>query len=220
MIEPDHSRLSIVRPCQLVSIARSSHYYAGKGESPLNLALMRLIDEQYLRTPWYGSRQMARHLRRQGYRVGRKRIRRLMRQMGLMAIYRKPRTSNPNPAHRIYPYLLRDLRIDQPNHVWCADVTYIPMRRGFQYLVVIMDWATRTALSWRLSNTLDSDFCTEALEEAGQIRQAEDLQHRPGQPIHQPGVHRSTQTSRGPDLDGRQGPVDGQHLHRAPLALS
>ena len=100
MIEPDHSRLSIVRQCQLVSIARSSHYYAGKGESPLNLALMRLIDEQYLRTPWYGSRQMARHLRRQGYRVGRKRIRRLMRQMGLMAIYRKPRTSNPNPAHR------------------------------------------------------------------------------------------------------------------------
>lgn len=166
MIEPDHSRLSIVRQCQLVSIARSSHYYAGKGESPLNLALMRLIDEQYLRTPWYGSRQMARHLRRQGYRVGRKRIRRLMRQMGLMAIYRKPRTSNPNPAHRIYPYLLRDRRIDQPNHVWCADVTYIPMRRGFQYLVVIMDWATRTALSWRLSNTQDSDFCVEALQEA------------------------------------------------------
>ena len=146
MIEPDHSRLSIVRQCQLVSIARSSHYYAGKGESPLNLALMRLIDEQYLRTPWYGSRQMARHLRRQGYRGGRKRIRRLM---GLMAIYRKPRTSKPNPAHRIYPYLLRGLRIDQPNHVWCADVTYIPMRRGFQYLVVIMDWATRTAPSWR-----------------------------------------------------------------------
>ena len=166
MIEANHPRLSIVRQCQLVSIARSSHYYVGRGESPLNMALMRLIDEQYLRTPWYGSRQMARHLRRQGYGVGRKRIRRLMRQMGLTAIYRKPRTSKPNPAHRIYPYLLRDLRIDQPNHVWCADVTYIPMRRGFQYLVVIMDWATRTALSWRLSNTLDSDFCVEALQEA------------------------------------------------------
>ena len=166
MIEPDHSRLSIVRPCQLVSIARSSHYYAGKGESPLNLALMRLIDEQYLRTPWYGSRQMARHLRRQGYRVGRKRARRLMRLMGLTAIYRKPRTSQPHPGHRIYPYLLRDVRIDQANQAWCADVTYIPMQRGFQYLVAIMDWATRTVLSWRLSNTLDSDFCTEALEEA------------------------------------------------------
>ena len=166
MIEANHPRLSIVRQCQLVSMARSSNYYVGKGESPLNLALMRLLDEQYLRTPWYGSRQMARHLRRQGYSVGRKRIRRLMRQMGLTAIYRKPRTSKPNPAHRIYPYLLRDLRIDKPNHVWCADITFIPMHRGFQYLVVIMDWATRTALSWRLSNTLDSDFCVEALQEA------------------------------------------------------
>jgi putative transposase len=166
MIEANHPRLSIVRQCQLVSIARSSHYYVGKGESPLTLSLMRLIDEQYLRTPWYGSRQLARHLRRQGYRVGRKRTRRLMRLMGLSAIYRKPRTSKPNPAHRIYPYLLRDVQIDRPNHVWCADVTYIPMRRGFQYLVVIMDWATRTALSWRLSNSLDTDFCTEALEEA------------------------------------------------------
>ena len=163
MIEANHPRLSIVRQCQLVSIARSSHYYVGQGESSQNLALMRLIDAQYLRTPWYGSRQLARHLRRQGYGVGRKRIRRLMRQMGLTAIYRKPRTSMPNPAHKIYPYLLRDLRIDQPNHVWCADITYIPMHRGFQYLVVIMDWATRTALSWRLSNTLDSDFCVEGL---------------------------------------------------------
>ena len=99
----------------------------------------------------------------QGYGVGRKRIRRRMRQMGLTAIYRKPRTSKPNPAHKIYPYLLRDLRIDQPNQVWSADITYIPMHRGFQYLVVIMDWATRTALSWRLSNTLDSDFCVEGL---------------------------------------------------------
>ena len=169
MIESDHRRLSIVRQCQLVGIARSSHYYVGKAESPLNLSLMslmRLIDEQYLRTPWYGSRQMVRYLRRRGHGVGRKRMRRLMRQMGLTAIYRRPRTSKPNPTHRIYPYLLRDVRIDRPNHVWCTDITYIPMQRGFQYLVVVMDWATRTALSWRLSNTLDSDFCTEALEEA------------------------------------------------------
>ena len=127
---------------------------------------MRLIDTQYLLMPWYGSRQMARHLRRQGYCVGHKRIRRLMRLMGLTAIYRKPRTSMPNPAHKIYPYLLRDLQIDRPDHVWCADVTYIPMQRGFQYLAVVMDWATRTVLSWRLSNTLDSDFCVEALQEA------------------------------------------------------
>ena len=166
MIEANHPRLSVVRQCELVSIARSSHYYAGKGESALKLKLMRLIDEQFLTTPWYGSRQMARSLRRPGYGVGRKRIRRLMRQMGLAPIYRKPRTSTPHPAHRIYPYLLRHVRIDRPNQVWCADITYIPMQRGFQYLVAIMDWATRTVLSWRLSNTLDSDFCTEALEEA------------------------------------------------------
>ncbi len=158
MVEEDHPRLSIVRQCELVSISRSSHYYTGKGESTLNLKLMRLLDAQFLSTPWYGSRQMARHLRRQGFGVGRKRIRRLMRQMGLTAIYRKPRTSN-DPAHRIYPYLLRNVRIDRPNQVWCADITYIPMQRGFQYLVAIMDWATRTVLSWRLSNTLDSDFC-------------------------------------------------------------
>ena len=166
IITPDHPRLSIVRQCQLVRIARSSHYYVGQGENALNVKLMRLIDEQYLSTPWYGARQMARHLRRQGYRVGRKRIRRLMRKMGLSAIYRKPKTSKPHPDHRIYPYLLREARIDRANQVWCADITFIPMPRGFQYLVAIMDWATRTVLSWRLSNTLDSDFCTEALEDA------------------------------------------------------
>ena len=166
MITPDHPGLSIVRQCELVSIARSSHYYKGKGESASNLQLMRLIDEQFLFTPWYGSRQMARHPRRQGLHVGRKRIRRLMRKMGLTAIYQEPRTSKAHPAHWIFPYLLRNVRIHRPNHVWCADLTYIRMQRGFLYLVAIMDWATRTALSWRLSNRLDSDFCTEALEEA------------------------------------------------------
>ena len=150
----------------MVSIARSSHYYAGKGESALNLKLMRLIDEQFsdhavVRVATDGALPAA-----TGLRCRRKRIRRLMRQMGLAPIYRKPRTSTPHPAHRIYPYLLRHVRIDRPNQVWCADITYIPMQRGFQYLVAIMDWATRTVLSWRLSNTLDSDFCTEALEEA------------------------------------------------------
>jgi putative transposase len=166
MVDPKHPRLSIVRQCALVSIGRSSFYYEGKGESPLNLALMRLIDEQFLETPWYGSRQMARHLRRQGYCVGRKRVRRLMRLMGLCAIYQKPRTSDPHPDHRIYPYLLRGLPIDRPNQVWCTDITYIPMRRGFLYLVAIMDWASRKVLAWRLSNTMAADFCVEALEEA------------------------------------------------------
>ena len=166
MIDPDHGRLSIARQCNLVSISRSSYYYEGKGESPLNLKLMRLIDQQFLATPWYGSRQMTRYLRRLGYRVVRKRIRRLMLLIGLSPIYQKPRTSDPHPDHRIYPYLLRDLVIDRPNQVWCTDITYIPMRHGFLYLVAIMDWFSRKVLAWRLSNTMDADFCIKALEEA------------------------------------------------------
>jgi putative transposase len=166
MIEPAHPQLSIVRQCQLVSISRSAWYGPGRGESPLNLTLMRVIDEQFLETPWYGSRQMARHLRRQGHVVGRKRVRRLMAKMGLVAVYQRPRTTIPHPEHKVWPYLLRDVSIDRPNQVWCADITYIPMRRGFLYLVAVMDWATRKVLSWRLSNTMDAEFCIEALEEA------------------------------------------------------
>ena len=166
MVDRDHRRLSIARQCELVGIARSPFYYTGKGESVLNLELMRLIDRQFLDTPWYGSRQMARCLRRQGHCIGRKRVRRLMHRMGLRPIYQAPRTSQPHPEHRIYPYLLRDVAITRPNQVWCADITYIPMRRGFLYLVAIMDWATRAVLPWRLSNTMYPDFCVEALEEA------------------------------------------------------
>jgi putative transposase len=166
MIEPEHRRLSIVRQCQLVSISRSAYYGPLRGESPLNLALMRLIDEQFLRTPWYGSRQMARHLRRAGHVVGRKRIRRLMAKMGLAAVYQRPRTTVPNPEHKIWPYLLRTMAIDRPNQVWCADITYIPMRRGFLYLVAVMDWTSRKVLSWQLSNAMDMEFCREVLEEA------------------------------------------------------
>jgi putative transposase len=141
MIEPEHAELSIVRQCELVSISRSGFYYQPAGETPLNLALMRLIDRQFLETPWYGSRQMARHLRREGYTVGRKRVRRLMAKMGLEPIYQRPRTTVPHPDHQIYPYLLREMVIERPNQVWCADITYIPMRCGFLYLVAVMDWA-------------------------------------------------------------------------------
>ncbi|MBF0329957.1 MAG: IS3 family transposase, partial [Nitrospirae bacterium] len=140
--------------------------YEALGESAENLNLMRLIDKQFMKEPSYGVRQMSRYLRRMGHQVNRKRIRRLMRQMGLMAIYQKPNTSKPNPEHKIYPYLLRGVDITEPNHVWCSDVTYIPMRKGFLYLVAIMDWASRKVLSWRLSNTLDADFCVSALKEA------------------------------------------------------
>jgi len=166
MIDSDHSRLSITRQCRLVSVARSTFYYTGKGETPFNLELMRMIDEQFMETPYYGTRQMARYLRRQGRRVGRKRVQRLMRKMGLRAIYQAPRTSKPHPEHRIYPYLLRDLTIGRPNQVWCADITYIAMPKGFLYLVAIMDWSTRAVLSWRLSNTMDTSFCIDALNEA------------------------------------------------------
>ena len=166
MIAPDQPGLSLSRQCDLLSISRSSFYYAPKGESPENLVLMRRIDELFLKYPFYGSRQMVRQLRREGISVGRHRVRRLMRLMGLAAIYQAPKTSTPHPAHRIYPYLLRNVMVDRPDHVWCADITYIPVRRGFLYLVAIMDWATRHVLAWRLSNTMDSRFCVEALREA------------------------------------------------------
>ena len=166
MIRRDHPGLSLSRQCRLLSISRSSFYYAPKGESPGNLALMRHIDELFLKYPFYGSRQMVRQLWREGVCVGRHRVRRLMRLMGLEAIYQAPRTSAPHPAHRVYPYLLKGMAIDRPNQVWCADITYIPVQRGFLYLVAIMDWATRHVLSWRLSNTMDAGFCVEALNEA------------------------------------------------------
>ena len=171
MIAPGRPGVSLSRQCRLLSISRSSFYYAPMGESPENLALMRRIDELFLKYPFYGSRQMTRQLRREGVpvgrdRIGRHRVRRLMRLMGLAAIYQAPRTSTPHPVHRIYPYLLRNLTVERPDHVWCADITYIPVRRGFLYLVAIMDWATRHVLAWRLSNTMDAGFCVEALKEA------------------------------------------------------
>lgn len=166
MIDRDHPVLSIVCQCELVSVNRSGLYHEPAGETALNLALMRLIDAQFMETPWYGSRQMTRHLRREGHGVSRKRIRRLMAVIGLVPIYQRPRTTIPHPEHRIYPYLLRDLTIDRPNQVWCTDITYIPMRRGFLYLVAVMDWWTRKVLSWRISNTMDVGFCIEALEDA------------------------------------------------------
>ena len=166
MIDPGHPRLSIVRQCELASISRSSFYRAPRAPNEATLRLMRLIDEQFLETPWYGSRQMARHLRRNGWCVGRHRVRRLMTKMGLAPIYRRPKTSEPHPRHRIWPYLLRHLTIDRRNQVWCADVTYIPMRRGFLYLVAIMDWFSRKVLAWQLSNTMDAEFCVTALEQA------------------------------------------------------
>ena len=166
MIDSQHTGLSITRQCKLVNIQRSSFYYRHKAIKIEDLDLMRRIDEQYLRTPTWGSRSMRNYLRRLGYKINRKRVQRLMRLMGLEAIYPKPRTSRPHPEHRIYPYLLRNMNIERPNQVWAADITYIPMSRGFMYLVAVMDWHSRKVLSWRLSNTMETDFCVQALEEA------------------------------------------------------
>jgi putative transposase len=153
--------LSIVHQCELVGLARSTWYYEPVGETAENLALMRQIDEVYLKWPFYGSRKIAEELG-----VNRKRVQRLMRRMGLQAIYPKRRTTWPGAGHKVYPYLLRDIEITRPDQVWATDITYVPMRHGFLYLVAIMDWYSRYVLSWRLSNTLDGTFCVEALEEA------------------------------------------------------
>ena len=158
--------LSIRRQCALLGINRSSVYDTPREERAENLALMRRMDELSLQYPFYGSRQMARHLGREGVSVGRRRVRRLMRLMGLEAVYRKPRTSAAQPDHRIYPYLVRELTIERADQVWCADITYIPVTAGFLYLVAVMDWASRHVLAWRLSNTMDTGFCIEALEAA------------------------------------------------------
>jgi putative transposase len=166
MVDREDVTLSIKRQCWLLGISRSGLYYQPAGISAEDLTIMRLIDRQYLSTPFYGARRMAVWLRKARHEVNRKRVRRLMRVMGLSAIYRRPRTSKPAAGHKIHPYLLRGVEITRPNHVWAADITYIPMARGFLYLVVIMDWSSRYVLSWRLSNTLDADFCLEALREA------------------------------------------------------
>jgi putative transposase len=166
MIDPSEPNLSIMSQCRLLNISRSCFYYKPKPIKAEDLELMRFIDEQYLKTPSWGSRSMRNHLRRLGYKINRKKVQRLMRLMGLEAIYPKPRTSRPHPQHKVYPYLLRNLKIDRPNQVWAADITYIPMSRGFMYLVAVMDWHSRKVLSWKLSNTLDTDFCVQAVEEA------------------------------------------------------
>lgn len=166
VVEPGHEQLSVVRQCDLIGMSRSSWYYRPRGESERNLDLMRVIDKAYLKMPWYGSRQMTRHLKRLGYGVGRKRVRRLMRLMGLRSVAPQPQTSRRNPAHPVYPYLLNDIAVERANQAWATDVTYIPMAHGFLYLVAIMDWHTRKVLSWRLSNTQDTTFCLEALDEA------------------------------------------------------
>jgi putative transposase len=166
LVEVEHLQLSVQKQCQLLGVSRSSYYYQPKEVSEEELTLLRLLDEQYMKTPFYGSRKFTIFLRSMGYEVNRKRVIRLMRQLGLQAIYPKRRTTIINPEHRVYPYLLRDLSIARANHVWCTDITYLPIGKGHFYLVAIMDWYSRRVLGWKISNTMDVDFCKRALEEA------------------------------------------------------
>lgn len=173
LVDHDDQAMPVVAQCQLLKVARSTLYYRPAPVSADDLAVMRRIDELYLASPFYGSRRMTAVLRREGWAVNRKRARRLMRVMALEAIYQKPNTSRTNADHKVYPYLLRNLTIDRPNQVWCADITYIPMAKGFVYLIAVMDWFSRRVLAWRVSITLEADFCVEALRDA---------MHRFGQP--------------------------------------
>jgi putative transposase len=169
LVDHDDPALPVVAQCRLLKVARSTLYYRPVPVSADDLAVMRRIDELHLAWPFYGSRRMAAVLRREGWEVNRKRAKRLMRVMGIEALYQKPNTSKGHPEHKVYPYLLRGLTIERPNQVWCADITYIPMAKGFVYMVAVMDWFSRRVLSWRLSITMETDFCVEALREATEL---------------------------------------------------
>jgi putative transposase len=166
LIEHANSKMSISRQCELVGLARSSYYYEPVPESTENLLYMRLMDEQYLKTPFYGVPRMHAYIKSLGYQVNYKRIERLYRQMGLQAIYCRPKTSISNPEHQIYPYLLTNIDISYVNQVWSIDITYIPMQQGFLYLVAIIDWYSRYVVSWRISNSMDVAFCIDCLADA------------------------------------------------------
>src|SRR6476659_6336072 len=166
LVEREAPALPVSRQCRLLAVSRASVYRRPAETSEEDCMIMALIDRQYLARPYYGSRRMAAWLATQGHVVNRKRVQRLMRLMGLVAIYQRPNTSKAAAAHKVYPYLLGGIAIERVNQVWCSDITYIPMAKGFLYLVVIMDWVSRAVLAWRLSNTLAADFCVEALEEA------------------------------------------------------
>ena len=218
MVDRKHPNLPTVRQCALLGVSRSSLYYRPKATSEEDLSLMREMDRQYLETPFYGSRRMKAWLERRGIAVSRKRVQRLMRAMGMRAIYRRPSTSRKAPEHRVYPYLLRNARITRPNQVWAADITYLPMARGFLYLVAVMDWYSRYVLAWRLSNTLDAGFCAGALEEALDKGQPEVFNTDQGSQFTSWEFTQVLQDPRREDQHGREGAVLRQHLPGAAVA--
>ena len=178
MVDPSHKELSVARQCQLLDLSRASYYRlaaATPSETVENLELMRLMDEEYTRHPFYGSRKLRDWLKRQGYNVNRKRVQRLMQIMGIRSLAPAPNTSRRNKEHKVYPYLLRNLAITRANQVWATDITYIRLRGGFVYLVAILDWHSRKVLSWEVSNSMESDFCVSALERALRLYPAPEI---------------------------------------------
>jgi putative transposase len=218
MIDRDE-RLPVTSQCELLDVARSTVYYQPKPTPAGDIDLMRRIDEIHLTHPFLGSRRIVDALAEAGFVVNRKKVVRLMRIMGLAALYPKRRTTIPAVGHRIYPYLLRGLKIDRPNQVWCADVTYLPMAHGFMYLVAVMDWYSRKVLCWRLSNTMDTSFCIDVLTAAIEAYGAPEMFNtEPRLAIHQRGIHWRAQPPRHHHQHGWSGPVDGQRIHRTALA--
>ena len=215
LVGADDDGPSIVRQCDLLGLSRSGWYYEPAPESPTNLALMALIDRQYIATPFYGVPRMTHWLREEGHEVNHKRVERLMRIMGLQAIYPKPRTTVNAPEHKIYPYLLRNLKVDHPNHVWATDITYIPMRHGFMYLAAIIDWYSRYVLAWELSNTLTVDFCLRALDRALAAAQPEIFNSDQGSQFTCPDfVNRLLNAAVRISMDGRGRALDNVFVER------
>ena len=220
----NHPELSLRRQSELLGVNRSGLYYQPLGESEESLMLMRLIDEEYTRHPIYGSRRMKEWLCGQGNQVGRNRVRRLMRMMGIEAVYRKPRLSQPGEGHKIYPYLLKGVEVTRINQVWSTDITYIRMAEGFVYLVAVMDWYSRYVLSWGLSMTMELDFCVEALKRAlrrgrPEIFNSGHLRFSAGLAVHQREVHRRVEGARHHNQHGRTRALFRQHFHRTAVAL-
>ena len=221
MLERDHPALSIRGQCRLLGLARSGVYRPAPANDDADLALMRRLDALFTAWPFLGSRRMTAMLRAEGLGVNRKRVQRLMRRMGIAALGPKPKTSKPAPGHEIFPYLLRDLVIDRPNQVWAADITYIPIGRGFLFLVAILDWASRAVLAWRLSNTMDVAFCVDALDEAlARFGQPEIFNTDQGSQFTSAVFAGRTRRCRHSDLDGRPRPLDGQRVHRTAVAVA
>ena len=218
MIDRAHD-LPISKQAEALNISRGSVYYLPRPVPDADLAIMRRLDRLHLEFPFAGSRMLRGLLAAEGCKIGRRHVKTLMRRMGIEALYRRPRTTKPEPGHKIYPYLLRGMAITRPNQVWAMDITYIPMARGFVYLAVVLDWFSRRVLSWRVSITMEAAFCVETLEDAlGASRQAGHLQHRPGLAVHRRGLHRRARQQRHCDQHGRQRRLAGQCLRRAAVA--